>query len=169
VKAIAAQTEVDAKTVDAVLKGFTDVTTAVVAKGEPVAISGFAKFARVDRAARMARNPATGEPVKVKASKKAKITALKAYKDGVMSLAAAPKLNKGVWPPAPAAKKAPARKVTPPAAKGPAKPTAAKAPARKATAAKKTTAAKTQAFPKKLAPAAKSTKKAAPATRTAKR
>jgi len=169
VQATAAQSGLDAKVVDHALRNMTDVITAVNARGEPVAISGFAKFARVDRAARMARNPATGEPVKVKASKKAKITALKAYKDGVMSLAAAPKLNKGVWPPAPAAKKAPARKVTPPAAKGPAKPTAAKAPARKATAAKKTTAAKTQAFPKKLAPAAKSTKKAAPAKRTAKR
>ena len=33
VKAIAAQTEVDAKTVDAVVKGFTDVTTAVVSQG----------------------------------------------------------------------------------------------------------------------------------------
>ena len=61
VKAIAAQTEVDAKTVDAVLKGFTDVTTAVVSQGEPVAITGFAKFAKVERAARMGRNPATGE------------------------------------------------------------------------------------------------------------
>src|SRR3546814_4158529 len=61
VKAIAAHTDVDAKTVDAVLKGFTDVTTHVVAKGEPVAITGFAKFAKVERAARMGRNPATGE------------------------------------------------------------------------------------------------------------
>ncbi len=70
VKAIAAHTEVDAKTVDAVLKGFTDVTTAVVSKGEPVAITGFAKFSKVERAARMGRNPATGEQIQIKASKK---------------------------------------------------------------------------------------------------
>ena len=111
VKAIAAQTEVDAKTVDAVIKGFTDVTTHVVSKGEPVAITGFAKFAKVERAARMGRNPATGEAIKIKASKKARITPLKGFKDAVMTPSQAPKLAKGVWPPAPAAKKAaPARK-----------------------------------------------------------
>jgi DNA-binding protein HU-beta len=100
VKAIAAQTETDAKTVDAVLKGFTDVTTAVVSKGEPVAITGFCKFSKVERPARMGRNPATGEAIKIKASKKARITPLKGFKDAVMTPSQAPKLNKGVWPPA---------------------------------------------------------------------
>ena len=100
VKAISAQTEVDAKTVDAVVKGFTDVVTAVVAKGEPVAITGFAKFAKVERAARMGRNPATGEAIKIKASKKARSTPLKGFKDSVMTPSLAPKLNKGVFPPA---------------------------------------------------------------------
>src|SRR3546814_5792958 len=74
VKAIAAYTDVDAKTVDAVLKGCTDVTTHVVAKGEPVAITGFAQFAKVERAARMGRNPATGAAITIKASNKASIT-----------------------------------------------------------------------------------------------
>ena len=112
VKAIAAQTDIDAKTVDSALKGFTDVITAVVSKGEPVAISGFAKFSKVERPARMGRNPATGEAIKIKASKKARITPLKGFKDAVMTPGTAPKLNKGVWPPAGAApaKKAPARK-----------------------------------------------------------
>lgn len=110
VNAIAAQTETDAKTVDRVLKGFTDVTTAVVAKGEPVAISGFAKFVKRERPARMGRNPATGATIKIKASKKAAITPLKGFKDAVMTPSQAPKLNKGVWPPAPAAKKATAKK-----------------------------------------------------------
>lgn len=100
VKAIAAQTEVDAKTVDAVLKGFTDVTTHVVSKGEPVAITGFCKFAKVERAARMGRNPATGEAIKIKASKKARITPLKGFKDSVMTPSLAPKLLKGVYTPA---------------------------------------------------------------------
>ena len=83
VKAIAAQTEVDAKTVDAVLKGFTDVTTAVVSQGEPVAITGFAKFAKVERAARMGRNPATGEAIQIKASKKVAFRAAKELKEAV--------------------------------------------------------------------------------------
>lgn len=100
VKAIAAQTEVDGKTVDAVLKGFTDVTTHVVSKGEPVAITGFCKFAKVERAARMGRNPATGEAIKIKASKKARITPLKGFKDSVMTPSLAPKLLKGVYTPA---------------------------------------------------------------------
>ena len=151
VQATAAHGDLDPKAVDATLRAMTEVITAVNAKGEPVAISGFAKFARVDRAARMARNPATGEPVKVKASKKAKITALKAYKDGVMSQSAAPKLAKGVWPPAPAAKKsAPASKAPAKKSAPAAKSSAKKAPARKTTA--------------KKAPAKK-----APAKRTAKR
>lgn len=134
VNATAAHSGVDAKVVDQVVKALTDVITAVNAKGEPVAITGFAKFARVDRAARMGRNPATGAPVKIKASKKAKITPLKGYKDGVMTAAAAPKLAKGVWPPLPAAAKAPAKKAAPAKAAAP----AAKAvPAKKAAPAKR--------------------------------
>ena len=52
---------------DAFLTSFTDLITATVSTGEDVAISGFAKFRRIDRPARMARNPATGEQVKVAA------------------------------------------------------------------------------------------------------
>jgi DNA-binding protein HU-beta len=131
VNAVAAHTGIDKKQVDAVMTGFTDVVSAVVSKGEPVAISGFAKFAKVERAARMGRNPATGETIKIKASKKARITPLKGFKDAVMTPSSAPKLGKGVWSPeaAPAkaaAKKAPAKKAS--AAK---KPVAKKAPAKK--------------------------------------
>jgi DNA-binding protein HU-beta len=141
VNAIAAHTGQNNKDVDAILTGFTEVVTAVAAKGEPVVISGFAKFVRRDAPARMGRNPATGEAIKIKASKKARITPLKGFKDAVMSPSAAPKLASGVWPPAPkaAAKKAPARKNAP-ARKAPAR----KAPARKAPA-KKTTARKAPA------------------------
>jgi DNA-binding protein HU-beta len=138
VNATAAHTGLDPKTVDQAIKGLAEVITAVNAKGEPVAISGFAKFARVDRPARMGRNPATGEPVKIKASKKAKITPLKAYKTAIMSASAAPKLAKGVWPPA---AKAAATKAAPAKAgpNGAAKKAATKAAPAKATAAKKTT------------------------------
>ena len=133
VKAIAAHTGQDAKTVDANLKAITDVITGVTAKGEPITISGFAKFARVETKARMGRNPATGEPVKIKASKKARISALKGFKDAVLTPSLAPKLAPGVWPPAAPAKAAPARKTA--ATKAPAR-AAAKAPARKAPAKK---------------------------------
>ena len=119
VNAVAAHTGQDSKQVDATMKGFQDVVTAVVSKGEPVAISGFAKFSKVERAARMGRNPATGEAIKIKASKKARITPLKGFKDSVMAPATAPKLAAGVWPAAPkgAKKAAPAKKKAAPAKK----------------------------------------------------
>jgi DNA-binding protein HU-beta len=149
---VAAHTGMEPREVDKALKGMTEVIEAVAAKGEQVTISGFAKFARVDRPARMARNPATGAPVKVKASKKAKITPLKGFKDAVMSASAAPKLAKGVWPPAAKAptKVAPARKASAaPAsksatAKAPATTSPARRPATKvARAPKRAAAAKT--------------------------
>ena len=97
-KAVAVQADIDLKTVTVVLDGFTDVVTTVVSKGEPVAITGFAKFAKVERPARWGRNPATGEQIRIKASKKARITPVKAFKDAVMAPSGAPKLKKGAYP-----------------------------------------------------------------------
>ena len=109
----AERNELTRKEADALLTSLTDLITATVASGEDVAISGFAKFRRIDRPARMARNPATGEMVKVAAKRVARITPLKAFKDAVLS-----------------GKKAPAKKT---AKKAPAKKTAARKPAKKAT------------------------------------
>ena len=149
VKAVAAHTGLEGRHVDDALRGFQEVVTAVVSKGEAVSISGFAKFAKVERAARMGRNPATGEPIKIKASKKARITPMKAFKDAVMSPGQAPKLARGVWPlesaapakKAPARKAAPARKTTTARKAAPAR----KAPVKRTTAVKKTTAKKAPA------------------------
>jgi DNA-binding protein HU-beta len=47
-------------------------------------LSGFGVFKKVDRPARMARNPRTGEMVQVKASKKAKFVPAKALKEAVL-------------------------------------------------------------------------------------
>ena len=88
--------ELTRKEADAVLTSLVDIITGTVAAGEDVAISGFAKFRRIDRPARLARNPATGETVKVKAKRVARITPLKNFKDSVLSGKA----------PRPAAKKA---------------------------------------------------------------
>ena len=85
VNAIAEATGEDKKLVDNMLKATTDVITDTVGKGDPVVISGFAKFAKVERAARMGRNPATGEPIQIKAKTTAKITALKGFKDDVLA------------------------------------------------------------------------------------
>jgi DNA-binding protein HU-beta len=161
VQAVSTQSGVERKDVDSVLKGFTDVVTSVVSKGEAVSISGFAKFVKVDRPARMGRNPQTQQPVRIKASKKARITPLKGFKDAVVKTSLAPRLERGVWPPAPPAKKAAAKKTT--ATKSTAtKATAKKAPAKKTTA-KKTTATKTTA---RKATAKKTTAKKAPARKS---
>ena len=126
---IAERAELEKKKADEILQHTVEIITQMVAKGEQIAIPGFAKFARVDRKARMGRNPATGETIKIKASRKAKITPLKAFKEAVLT---------GKVPASKAvAKKAPAKKAVAkkaPAKKAPAK----KAPAKKATAKKAT-------------------------------
>jgi DNA-binding protein HU-beta len=163
-RAVAVQSDVEFKTVVNVIEGFTDVVTAVVSKGEPVSIPGFAKFVKVNRPARMGRNPATGETIRIKASKKARITPVKAFKDAVLAPAQAPKLVKGAFPTDDAAVAAAGKSAAPAAAKAPArKTTAKKAPARKA-AAKRAPARKTA----KRAPARKTAKRA-PARKTARR
>ena len=116
VNAVAAETGAPPREVDAMLKAVTDVVTNTVSKGETVAISGFAKFAKVERPARMGRNPATGEAIKIKASKKARITPLKAFKDAVMggstSAKKAAPAKKASAKKASAKKAAPAKKAT---------------------------------------------------------
>ena len=125
IQAVALHADVDNKTAARVVEGTIDVILANVAKGEIVNISGFAKFAKIKRPARMSRNPATGEQIKVKAKTVAKITALKGFKDIALGVAPAPKLNtvkKAAAPAKPAAKKAvkkaaPAKKKAAPAKK----------------------------------------------------
>jgi DNA-binding protein HU-beta len=134
--AYAERNGISRKEADAAVTSLVDLITETVCRGEDVAISGFAKFRRIDRPARMARNPATGEQVKVAAKRVARITPLKAFKDAVLS-GKAPKKAPAKKAPAKkaAAKKAPAKKA--PAKKAPAKKSAAKkAPAKKSTAKK---------------------------------
>src|SRR2546423_14450570 len=65
VNAVASHVGREVREVDDTLRGVTEVITGTVAKGEQVAISGFAKFAKVERPARMGRNPATGETIQI--------------------------------------------------------------------------------------------------------
>jgi DNA-binding protein HU-beta len=145
VLALAERTETDRRTADEMLAAFTDVVTETVSTGEPVAISGFCKFARRDSPARMGRNPATGETIRISARRRVRVTPLKAFKDAVLS---GRTVKKAPAKKAPAkktaAKKTTAKKTT--ARKAPAKKatTTRRAPAKK-TAAKKTTARKTTA------------------------
>jgi nucleoid DNA-binding protein len=63
---------------------FEDIQAAVIA-GDAVKIPGFGQFKVRDRAARMARNPATGEQVKVPAKRVFKFLPAKALKEAVTS------------------------------------------------------------------------------------
>ena len=120
-----------------------DTITRTMSKGEDVMINDFGKFKKVDRKARMGRNPFTGETIKIKASKKARFLPAKGLKDvisGERKLGPAPKPEpKPVAKAKPvakkAAKKAPAKKAKPAAKKKVAakkKPVAKKKVAKKA-------------------------------------
>ncbi|OBF04384.1 DNA-binding protein [Mycobacterium sp. ACS4054] len=169
----------DRRQATAAVENVVDTIVRAVHKGDSVTITGFGVFEQRRRAARVARNPRTGETVKVKptsvpafrpgAQFKAVVSGAQrlpsegpAVKRGVVSSGAAKKT---------AAKKAPAKKAA--AKKAPAKKAAAKkAPAKKApakkTVAKKAPAKKTVAkkAPARKAPAKKAATKA-PAKKTA--
>ena len=150
----------DKRTASEAVEAVIDTITRTVARGEKVAITGFGIFEKVERAARMARNPATGARVKVKKTSVPKFragTQLKAVVSGATKL--------GPVKAAPA-KTAPARGRAASAAAG--KKTAGKKAAAKKSATKKATTARAS---KKAAPAKRATKattkKAAPARKAA--
>ncbi len=66
-----------------VIDGMIEEIIKTLKKGGEVSIAGLGIFSVKDRAARMARNPKTGEQVKVAATKVPKFRAAKALKDGV--------------------------------------------------------------------------------------
>ncbi|MFT3965141.1 MAG: HU family DNA-binding protein [Sphingobium sp.] len=71
-------TKTDAKKlVDALFVAIGDAA----AKGEEISLNGFGKFKVKDSPAREGRNPATGETMQIKASKKLAFTPAKAVKD----------------------------------------------------------------------------------------
>lgn len=71
-------TKADArKIVDAIFAGIGEAA----AKGEEIALNGFGKFKVKESPAREGRNPATGEPMIIKASRKIGFSAAKALKD----------------------------------------------------------------------------------------
>ena len=169
-----------ADAVDAVL----DAIVRAVVGGDRVSVTGFGSFEKVERPARYARNPQTGERVRVKKTSVPRFRAGQGFKDlvsgskklprgGEVAVKKAPKGSLQAAAKKAAAKKATAKKAAP-AKKATAKKTTAKkapakkAPAKKATAkkaapAKKTTAKKAAA---KKAPARKTTARKAPAKKT---
>jgi DNA-binding protein HU-beta len=93
VDSIQKQTAVTRTDVDKVLGSLIQQTQVAVKKGDRVSLVGFGTFERRDRKARTARNPRTGAPVKVKATKIPAFRAGQGFKDVVAGKAAAPKLT----------------------------------------------------------------------------
>ncbi len=152
----------DRRQATAAVENVVDTIVRAVHKGDSVTITGFGVFEQRRRAARVARNPRTGETVKVKP------TSVPAFRPGAQFKAVVsgaqklpsegPAVKRGVV--ATAAKKttarrAPAKKA---ATKAPAKKAATKAPAKKAVT-KKAPAKVAKAPAKKAATAAKTTAK----------
>ena len=83
VAAIAEKTELSKKDAEKALKAFTDVVAEELKKGEKIQLVGFGTFEVSERAAREGRNPHTGEPMPIAASKAPKFKAGKALKDAL--------------------------------------------------------------------------------------
>ena len=78
---IAERAEISKKDAEKALKAFTDVVADELVKGEKVQLVGFGSFEVSERAAREGRNPKSGEPMKIEASRSPKFKAGKALKD----------------------------------------------------------------------------------------
>ena len=71
------------KAAQSVLGGFVDLVTKHLKKGNRLRLTGLGILQVRKRAARMGRNPATGEQIKIKASKKVAFRAAKELKESV--------------------------------------------------------------------------------------
>ena len=80
---IASEAKISKSAADKALKSFTGNITKTLKKGEKVTLVGFGTFSTQKRAARKGRNPRTGAPIMIKASKIPKFKAGKALKDAV--------------------------------------------------------------------------------------
>ena len=80
---IAEETDLETAQAKAALEKALEVIVRRVAAGDEVSLAGFGKFSVSERQARQGRNPATGEPMEIAASKGLKFAPAKAAKDAV--------------------------------------------------------------------------------------
>ena len=83
VAAMAEKAGLSKKDAEAALKAFTETVEEELKKGEKIALVGFGTFEVSERAAREGRNPQTGAPMTIAASKAPKFKAGKALKDAI--------------------------------------------------------------------------------------
>ena len=78
---IAEKTGLNRKQAEAALYAFTDTVVEALQAGEKVQLMGFGTFEIKERAARMGRNPATGESTEIPAKRSPVFKAGKGFKD----------------------------------------------------------------------------------------
>jgi DNA-binding protein HU-beta len=83
IAAIADDAEISKAKAEFALNSAIEHIIKAVTKGDSVQLIGFGTFSSGKRAARMGRNPKTGEPLKIAAAKTVKFSAGKAFKDSV--------------------------------------------------------------------------------------
>ncbi len=81
--ALAQKAELSKKDAEKALGAFVEVVTETLKAGDKVQLVGFGTFESKGRPARTARNPRTGEPIKIAASKTASFKVGKALKDSL--------------------------------------------------------------------------------------
>jgi DNA-binding protein HU-beta len=84
VRSLAESCEVPNKTARALLDGLSGLAISEVKKNGVFVMPGLGRLVRVDRKARMGRNPATGEAIKIPAKKVVKFRVAKAAKDSIV-------------------------------------------------------------------------------------
>ena len=80
---LAEKHEMSKKATTELLNAFVELTVKNLKKGHKVRITGLGIFQVKKRPARMGRNPATGEQIKIKASKKLAFRPAKEVKDAI--------------------------------------------------------------------------------------
>jgi len=80
---LAEKHEMSKKAAGEFLSAFVELTVKNLKKGHEVRVTGLGIFQVKKRPARMGRNPATGEAIKIKASKKLAFRAAKEVKDAI--------------------------------------------------------------------------------------
>jgi DNA-binding protein HU-beta len=84
VKSLAESCEVNNKTARGFLECLATMAVAEVKKNGMFVLPGIGRLVRVDRKARIGRNPATGESIKIPAKKVVKFRVAKAAKDSIV-------------------------------------------------------------------------------------
>jgi len=84
VRTLAEQSEVTNKQARSILDGLSNMAISEVKKNGLFVLPGIGRLVRVDRKARMGRNPETGEAIKIAAKKVVKFRVAKAAKDAIV-------------------------------------------------------------------------------------